>query len=121
MKPNISAYQSAIRAVVAENGWEVSSIEDLDAWWCHEAWRLRSTWAPRTCHAYLTFLIDPQSGTDRLQRGDYRVWAVLVSASRPTAWQGSESDFTLPFSGTWQNGLSSLVEHLRVLRDAHRV
>ena len=106
MKPNISGYQSVIRKALTENGWEIASVEELDAWWCHESWRLRSLWAPHEFGAFLTFLIDPQSETERLQRGEHRVWVVKASQGTPIGWQDAEFEFTLPLSGTWQQQVS---------------
>lgn len=117
MKPNISGYQSVIRKALTANGWEIAAVEELDAWWCHESWRLRSLWAPHDFGAFLTFLIDPQSETERLQRGEYRVWAVKASRGKPVRWQDAELEFTLPLSGTWQQQMSELIGHLSKWRD----
>jgi hypothetical protein len=116
MKPNISAYQFAIRAALSESGWEIASAEELDAWWCHESWRLSSLWAPRGFEAFVTFLIDPQSKTKQLQSGEYRVWAAKASPAEPTAWQDTESEFTLSLSGKWQQRVPELIGHLDELR-----
>lgn len=118
MNPNISGYQSVIRSTFTENGWEIASVAELDAWWCHELWELRSLWAPRGLPAFLTFLIDPQSQTERLRRGEYRVWAVKASRGVPATWQDDELEFTLALSGNWQLRLPELISHLGKWRDA---
>lgn len=117
MKPNISGYQSFIRTALTENGWEIASVEEPDAWWCNECWQLRSLWAPHGFRAFLTFLIDPQSETERLQRGEYRVWAVKASQGMPVGWQDAESEFTVPLSGKWQQLMTQLIGHLSDWRD----
>lgn len=117
MQPNISGYQSVIRAALTENGWEIASAEELDAWWCHESWQLRSLRSPLGFRAVLTFLIDPQSETERLQRGEYRVWAVKASQGAPAGWQDTECEFTLPLSGKWRQLVPKLIGHLSKWRD----
>jgi hypothetical protein len=117
MKPDISAYQFAIRAAIEENGWEMAPTDELDAWWCHEAWQLRSVWAPRGFQVYLTFLIDPQSSAVQLERGEYRVWAVKASTESPMQWQDSDFDLTVAFSRKWQSRLPELISHIALLRD----
>ena len=117
MKQNISGYQSVIRTALTENGWEIASVAELDAWWCHESWRLSSLWAPQGLPAFLTFLIDPQSEPERLQRGEYRVWAVKASQGTSVAWQDAEFEFTLALSGIWQLRMPELIDHLSKWRD----
>lgn len=118
MRPNISIYQSAIRAALSDSGWEIVSCEELDAWWCHESWRLSSLWAPHGFRAFVTFLIDPQSETQQLQRGEYRVWAAKASPDEPSGWQETESELTLALNGKWQQRIPELIAHLNQLRSA---
>ena len=61
--------------------------------------------------------VDPQSETERLQRGEYDVWAVKASQGTPAGWQEGEREFTLPLSGKWQQLVPELIGHLSKLRD----
>ncbi len=116
MKPNISAYQSIIRGALADHGWDIASVEESDAWWCHQIWRLDSLWAPCGFQTHLAFLIDPQSEPQALQQMEYKVWAVKASHRVPTQWQGSDSEPTFSLSGNWQERMPELVGHLDKMR-----
>lgn len=112
MKPNISAYHSAIRTALADNGWGIESTDEHDAWWCHELWQLESLWAPRGLKGFLSFLIDPQADAQGLQRKEYKVWAVKASRGIPVQWQDSDSELTFSLSGNWRERIPALIAHL---------
>jgi hypothetical protein len=120
LKPNISAHAAVLRSALEADGWEVLEIEEPDPWWCHELWRMRSVWAPRECEAFITFLIDPQSETEQLQRGTYRVWAAVASASPLSEWRAAPSEATITTSHGWASQVPTLVEYLAKMR-ANRV
>ena len=117
MKPDINPYQSAVRALVGEHGWEVVGAGELDAWWCHELWELRSVWSPHGFRAYVTFLVDPMPTTEQVERSEYGVWAVKAGPEVPSSWQDNGPEFTVGFSGKWQSRLSEFVAHLDALRN----
>ena len=116
MEPNISVQQAALRSAIAAGGWEIAAVERPDDWWCHERWRLRSVWSPRDREAFVTFLIDPESQTAQLQRGDYRVWAAVASAAPLTQWQRAPNDGTVSLARKWESQVPVLIEYLAKVR-----
>lgn len=116
MRPDISAFQTTLRTALARRGWQAEAHE-LDTWWCHECWRLQSLWAPQGLRAFLTFLIDPQSDGEQMQRGDYQVFGVKASPAVPAQWQDADAELTISFSRHWtERQLPGLITHLDTLR-----
>lgn len=103
---------------LSSRGWRVTSINDSQLeWWADEMWLLESLWSPVGCHAYVTFLVDPQSPHSQTRKKGEAVWAVMASLMKPANWQSSGENFTLTLGQAWQNRLPDFFEHLDGLRN----
>jgi hypothetical protein len=100
------------------HGWQVVPVEDHALeWWADEMLRLESIWSPVGSHAYVTFLVDPQSPHHRTRKKGESVWAVMASAEKPSAWQSADQSFTLSLGQGWEQRLPEFFGHLAKLRD----
>jgi hypothetical protein len=82
-------------------------------------WLLESKWPPVGARAYLTFLVDPQTPDFKSRKRGQDVWAVKLSAERPTDWLSAEGEFTLDFGRGWrEQQLPAFLEYLSGLRRA---
>lgn len=100
------------------HGWDVTPVEDYELeWWADEMWVLESTWSPVESRAYITFLVDPQIPHSRTRKKGEAIWAVMVSPTKPRAWQSSEGSFTLSIGQGWEKRLPTFFEHLAELRN----
>ena|SRR5215813_8697866 len=115
MSSRASISAAELRSALAKGGWRVEAVQDGDAWWCREWWRLRSTWSPTTTEAYLSFLVDP----DNRSRTP-KIWAVRASGTPPSQRMDAEGEHTLSFSKSWRGELPTLVRYLGTLRGGVR-
>ena len=104
-----------VEAELAKAGWRVvvREMPVTDPWWIDEQWQLESEWSPRTAHAFVTFLVDPQASQTR-KRGE-EVWAVAITRLRPKS--AAEATPVVPLGPRWENrNLKELERHVHALR-----
>ncbi len=110
------AQRAAIESQLAKHGWNMVDVEDHALeWWADEIWLLESAWSPVGAHAYVTFLVDPQSSTRNRKKGQ-DVWAVKASPVRPVDWLTAAGEYTLSIGQGWKEELPDFFGHLAVLR-----
>jgi hypothetical protein len=97
-------------------GWVLTGSEDLHEWWADDVWRMRSVWSPQDAQFYLTFLVDPQTELHRRRQPGEDVWAVKASATLPTQWQRSDTEFTFSLGHDWAEKLSGFVSDVSRFR-----
>ena len=109
--------RAEIQRRLAIQGWSIVEVEDQALeWWGDEIWLLESVWSPVGAHAYVTFLIDPQSSTRNRRKGQ-GVWAVKASAVRPVDWLTGAGEYTLSLGQGWEEESPGFFEHLARLRN----
>ena len=114
----MKAQRAEILNQLPRYGWHSAPVEDYDLeWWADEMWMLESTWSPVGSCAYITFLVDPQIPHSRTRKKGEAIWAVMVSPTKPSAWQSSEGSYTLSLGQGWEKRLSDFFEHLARLRN----
>ena len=112
----MKAQKAEIQSQLSKRGWNIVEVEDDGLeWWADEVWRLESAWSPVGAHAYVTFLIDPQSSARNRKKGQ-DVWAVKASPVRPVDWLKGVGEFTLSLGQGWKVELPDFFEHLATLR-----
>lgn len=111
--PN-AAQKRRLTHALEENGWTIVAreIENLD-WWADEQWTIESLWSPSGFRLYLTFLVDPSSGSQRAKGHD--VWA--LTASRRPLTNRVDDAITIRWKQPWGQELPSFVAHLSDLRN----
>lgn len=97
-----------------QHGWRIASEEENLEWWADEMWLLESEWSPVGCHAYVTFLVDPQF--DGVRKKGEEVWAVMASPAKPIGRINTQNEFTLSLGQGWQEHLPDIIDHLNALR-----
>ena len=110
--------QKAIHDRLGEFGWELAGREVVNEWWADDCWRLRSTWPPATCEAFLTFIVNPQSSVYNRLPGE-KVWAVKASSVLPKTWEEEGREFLLEFGHEWTDRLPQLFGSLSRIRGEH--
>ena len=114
----MKAQRAEILNQFPRHGWDVAPVEDYELeWWGDEMWLLESTWSPVGNRAYVTFLVDPQIPHGRTRKKGEAIWAIMVSPTKPSAWQSSEGSLTLSLGQGWDKRLPDFFEHLAGLRN----
>jgi hypothetical protein len=106
--------QRQIEDMLADEGWLVIEREHPTEWWLDEIWTLESGWNPVGARAYVGFLVDPQSPSDRAS-GEH-VWAVFVTGEIPTGRAGMGGE--VPLRPNWEKVRRA--EVLAQIRDLRR-
>ena len=117
----MEAQRAEIQSQLAKHGWNIVDVEDQALeWWGDEIWLLESVWSPVGVHAYVTFLIDPQSPARNRKKGQ-GVWAAKASAVRPVEWLTGAGEYTLSLGQGWEEELPGFFEYLAMLRNQESV
>src|SRR5262245_27324231 len=109
----MESQQRDLEQRLSANGWRVVNRERETNWWLDELWSLESDWRPRGLRLWISFLVDPAHSGERRKGED--VWAVAVTANRPTERQAAEPAYVIRHH--WSDSLAEILATADRLRD----